>query len=196
MIKKTFVITTVMFCIALMLIACSSGDNNKDNENSINTITNNINEEDISETENNDGIENVWVDEPKVDNLNLIPRETKLNGFTFYIKKAFLWRDFMPISPPDGKPLAVVVEVEAKDKESFPKHFEANQLWIFNGDEKWEATVSDVKAAESNSIELSAGGGPKWKIGAKVDVVIKIEDKKSKEYILIRIPDQEIQKTN
>lgn len=200
MYRKTFILIVVLCCFVFILPGCS-GDNKRndtqaDNTDNTNTTSNNTNSDNMSTDESSNHIEDVLVDEPKADKLDHILQESNLNGFTLNFKEAYLWRDFMPISPPDGKPLAITAKVEVVGKSHFPKHFEINKLWIFNGDDKWEAEVSGVGGDKDNTIELSANNGPKWQVGSQVDVVVRVEDGKSEEYIFLRLANQTIQKTS
>jgi len=105
-----------------------------------------------------------------------------------YILEAYLWRDFMPISPPDGKPLIALIWVTAVDLLPFPTTLDADRLWVINGQQVWEAEFSNEELPENSDrkhqLEKIARSGPKWGPGLYVDVVVRIVDCKNKEYLL------------
>lgn len=110
--------------------------------------------------------------------LELIPRVEIIsingNNFTFEI---YLWRDFMPPSPPDGKELRAVVTLYALNFSTFPtENFTANQMWVFYKGEIWNPKFEFpiVSYKDSSSISMSASGGPKWGPGVYVNVTLEV----------------------
>jgi hypothetical protein len=102
-----------------------------------------------------------------------------------------LWRDFMPIAPPDGKPLAGVLRVRAVDGSAVPAGMAADTAWVVRGSEVWSSFVpppSDKTAAE---YETTFSNGPKWGPDEIVDVVIRLRDAAGS-VVLLRAPQQRI----
>ncbi len=107
---------------------------------------------------------------------------------TKLILETYLWRDFMPISPPDGKPLRAVIKILPVNSETLPKNIIADKLWIIHKKEIWEESLP-VKKSESSDEPLSklekvASGGPKWEPGDSVTVVVQLKDGSGKAYLL------------
>ena len=109
----------------------------------------------------------------------------------------YLWRDFMPISPPDGKPLIAVVQVAEKDREEVVPEVTAEYLWVINGKDIWATTFEDEYRPPSSDyvIERTARDGPKWGPHISVDVVVGLKID-SGELQLLKAPDQWIHRTD
>lgn len=107
-----------------------------------------------------------------------------------------LWRDFMPISPPDGKPLGVVLQVTTEDTVEVPAAVRADLVWVLNGGENWSAVPREERPRSETSpvYELVARDGPKWGPGITVDVVIRLRDADGRTFLL-RAPKQDIRGT-
>jgi hypothetical protein len=89
-----------------------------------------------------------------------------------------LWRDFQPVSPPDGKPLVAVLRVQTAKREVLTSSFYVDAAWISNGAEVWSARVGDDRLASPSPVyyEVTARDGPKWGPGVPVDVVVRIRE--------------------
>ncbi len=114
-----------------------------------------------------------------------------------YALDAFIWRDFMPFCPPNGRPLIASVSVTATDSLEFPKSIDADRIWIVNGSDVWESgfsTEERTRHSSSNHLEKIARGGPKWQTGIKVDVVVRVIDGADNIYLL-KASDQPINRT-
>lgn len=90
----------------------------------------------------------------------------------------YLWRDFMPISPPDGRPLAASIRVVAVDGAGFPSDITVDRVWV-HGPGVWETAPAEVRRAPDagtppSQIEVFANEGPKWDPGIEVDVVVRM----------------------
>ena len=90
----------------------------------------------------------------------------------------FLWRDFMPVSPPDGKPLVAVLRVQANDGAALAATFHVDGAWVIYGAEVWAASVGEEKLASPSTVyyEVVARDGPKWGPNVSVDVVVRIRE--------------------
>lgn len=104
------------------------------------------------------------------------------------VLETYLWRDFMPVSPPDGKPLRAVVTLLPVHSEHLPADIDAKKIWIIQGEEVWANLLSTVSPAEPDHpvirLEKTAANGPKWGPGIEVIVVVEIHDKEGKTYLL------------
>jgi len=115
-----------------------------------------------------------------------------------YVLETYLWRDFMPISPPDGKPLIAIAWITAVDSQPFPSSLDADLLWVINEDEIWKEKCSikrELGARRQHQLEIIAREGPKWGPGIYVDVVVRIIDEENNIYLL-RAEDQLIGRTD
>lgn len=133
-----------------------------------------------------------------VDKLLSAPEEIELRNGK-YTLETYLWRDFMPISPPDGKPLIALIRITAADSREFPLSIDANRLWVINDREVWETGFSKEKIRRQpqrkHQLEKIARNGPKWGPGIRVDVVVRIIDRENNTYLL-RASDQRIHRTD
>jgi hypothetical protein len=133
----------------------------------------------------------------EVKELLAAPQTVTIQGITFALE-AELWRDFMPISPPEGKPLAALVMVTAAGTGEFPPSLLVDRLWVIHGQEVWETEFSGEKIpldpAHRNQLKKMARGGPKWGPGIEVDVVVRIVDS-SKNTTFLRVSNIMIKKT-
>ena len=116
------------------------------------------------------------------------PDKIEIDGREFILETC-LWRDFMPLSPPNGKPLIALIWVTATDSLEFPSSVDANRLWVvFNDEEVWETDFSDEELPEEpnrkHQLARIARDGPKWGPGIQVDVVVRIIDGENNIYLL------------
>ena len=103
-----------------------------------------------------------------------------------------LWRDFMPISPPDGKPLVAVLTIVAEDGSAVPATVTADTSWVIFSDQVWSAAVEQRPRAETApAYEVIARNGPKWGPDVTVDVVVRLVDSTGRAFLL-RAPGQTI----
>ncbi len=122
------------------------------------------------------------------------PEKVVIDGREYDLD-AFLWRDFMPISPPDGHLLAAVITVTATDSLELPPGLDANRLWVIDGNKVWETEFSDWRnRPRPYQLKKSVGGGPKWGPEIFVDVVVRLVQ--GDRTYLIKAPDQRIGRTD
>jgi hypothetical protein len=98
------------------------------------------------------------------------------------VLRTSMWRDFMPITEPDGRPLIAVVEVFNSSNVNISDKLNIDKLWIINGQEIWESELA-YKSVGSRKQRV-ARNGPKWGPNIKVDVVVRIVGEDKKEYFL------------
>jgi S-formylglutathione hydrolase FrmB len=111
------------------------------------------------------------------DDFRAAPAAARLAGQSVSIEP-FLWRDFQPISPPDGKPLTAVVRVRAAGGATLAAEVTADSLWVISGDQAWAARAvqEQPRSATGAYLEVVARNGPKWGPGVRVDVVVRVRD--------------------
>jgi hypothetical protein len=110
---------------------------------------------------------------------------------------SFLWRDFMPVSPPDGKPLAAVLRFRAADGKPLTASFTVDAAWVVNGTDVWATRVEEQGNARYDPLfyEVVAHDGPKWGPGIRVDVVVRVREQSGSTQLL-RAADQLISRTD
>jgi hypothetical protein len=120
------------------------------------------------------------------------PTQVTVSGKTLTLTTN-LWRDFMPISPPEGKPLVAALQIRTGDASHVPSEVTADMVWVIHGDALWSATPREdrTRAETSPVYEVIARDGPKWGPGISVEVVVRLRDAAARSYLL-RAPKQMI----
>jgi len=101
----------------------------------------------------------------------------------------FMWRDFQPLSPANGKPLIAVVTLRAPVGSMVPSGVHPEYLWVLTTDSIWSAplVLEDPNHMPANELEVVARNGPKWGPGTLVDAVVGIQaPSDSLQLVLIR----------
>ena len=111
--------------------------------------------------------------------------------------ETFLWRDFMPVAPPDGQPLLASLQVRTADGSDVPATVRADMVWVLNGSETWSVVPREEKSRSNTApyYEVMARDGPKWGPGITVDVVVRLRDAEERAFLL-RAPGQMIHRTD
>jgi hypothetical protein len=125
-----------------------------------------------------------------------VPTTTAIGGLTLSLEP-YLWRDFQPSSPPNGKPLVAVVRLHAVDGTAIPTSVRVAGLWIVNGGDVWTASPREqqLRIPGASTFEVVARDGPKWGPGIDVDVVVGVRDGAGA-MSLLRAPAQRINRTD
>jgi len=128
--------------------------------------------------------------------LSLATKFAAISGQNYTLATT-LWRDGQPISPPDGKPLIVVVNIIESNAEIFSTEVRADSLWIISGNQVWSGIFSteNRSGVPVHIREKIARDGPKWGPGIQVDVVVSLLDKEERFYLL-KAENQLIQRTD
>lgn len=111
-----------------------------------------------------------------------------------------LWRDFMPISPPDGKPLAAIIFITTADSSQFPSAVSSDAVWIVNENQVWKSwftygLVPPDLQKPYNIVEF-ASNGPKWGPGIYVTVIVRVYSSQEKKSYFLRASNQWISRTD
>jgi hypothetical protein len=114
-----------------------------------------------------------------------------------YTLETYLWRDFMPVSPPDGKPLIAIANIKSPGRTNIQSEINATQMWVIKDKEVWETEFTNEQPSTAgNVLEKVGRGGPKWGPGISVDVVVKVIDLKSGKDYLLKASNQSIHRTD
>ncbi len=116
-------------------------------------------------------------------------------GNITYSLETYMWRDFMPISPPDGKPLIVVIKIHASGVLEFPSTISLERLWLIYGTEIISALPTNEYKLYGSTYEMIFREGPKWGPGIFINVVVKLKGINFRIYYLKAI-DQPIHRTD
>jgi len=112
-----------------------------------------------------------------LDDLLAAPLVFEINGRQFKLE-TFVWRDLMPTVDPDGFRLNAAVYLTAVDGQPFPDEIDSNRIWVINGEDVWETTYLGESrprdSAHLYQLEKVANGGPRWDVGAQVEVVVRV----------------------
>jgi hypothetical protein len=108
--------------------------------------------------------------------LTSAPTRIVLGGRTLTLD-ASLWRDFMPVSPPDGKPLAGALRIKTEDGSAVPAGVAADTAWVVHLSEVWSTLVIPQPRENTAPVyEVSVMNGPKWGPNVTVDVIVRLRD--------------------
>ena len=125
--------------------------------------------------------------------LAAVPVQVRLDEETLTLE-SYLWRDFMPVAPPDGRPLAAVLRLRALDGSMSPG-IAADSAWVVYGREVWATQLLRPQSPpEQGALELIARDGPKWPPEARVDVVVRVHSRGTA--VLVRAANQRIRRTD
>jgi hypothetical protein len=130
--------------------------------------------------------------------LMTAPDTVVVEGRHLYLT-TYLWRDFMPISPPGGKPLIAIAYLTATDTAHLPATITADAIWIVRDSLAWNGWFTNETSppgeSRPNRIVKVARDGPAWGPHIFVDVIVRILDGRGHAQLL-RAPHQWIDRTD
>jgi hypothetical protein len=88
---------------------------------------------------------------------------------------AFLNRDFMPFTPPDGKPMFAMLTVRSVDGVQIPSGLTWRSATVSYAGQQWESVPGAQPSSDPAVLLGRSAGGPKWGPGVLVDVVVTLE---------------------
>jgi hypothetical protein len=103
-----------------------------------------------------------------------------------YYLYAFLWRDFMPICPPNGHPLISINRLISVDSSAIPNNIKLIKQYVVYEDLVWISQYeNETHTIPDYILEGVSRNGPKWGPDVIVEVITKITDiKTNKDYYL------------
>jgi hypothetical protein len=121
---------------------------------------------------------NISIDKELIQELNADAYDTLFLESGTFILDAYIWRDFQPISPPNGKPMFSINWLINIDSVKIPDNIDLIKQFVINTDSIWISDyLNDVRPNQPiYKIEKYSNGGPKWGPGINVDVVAQIYD--------------------
>ena len=123
--------------------------------------------------------------DPVNPDLSTAPSSVTIDGKALSLSTS-LWRDFMPISPPDGKPLVGALTIRTSDGSGVPADVRAESAWVVFGADTW-ATVPREERSRTETApayEVIVREGPKWGPGVEVDVIVRLKTPNGAAYLL------------
>ena len=79
-----------------------------------------------------------------IDDLRTTPLSVEIDGQELALTP-YLWRDFMPSSPPDGKPLVALLRIQAADNATVSSSIHVDAVWVILGNEVWSSEVTEER---------------------------------------------------
>src|SRR5262245_40425847 len=86
---------------------------------------------------------------PLLETLHRAPEGQTLEGGTTVSLYSSLWRDFMPISPPEGKPLIAVFELREANQVALSTDLSIEAAFVVLGDKVWSSYPQVESACSS-----------------------------------------------
>ena len=116
--------------------------------------------------------------------------DTLTIGSNSFVLDAYLWRDFQPVTPPNGKPMISINWLINTNLVKIPDNISMVKQYVFYNDEIWVADYESEAPAPSlpeYKLERISRNGPKWGPDIYVDVISQIRDSQSnKDYYIKR----------
>jgi len=111
-----------------------------------------------------------------------------INSQNYFID-AYLWRDFQPNSPPNGKPLISINWLISSDSRPIPDNIVMKQQYVIYRDSVWIANYENETGPSTPDykIEKISRNGPKWGPKVYVDVVAKISNTKTNQDYYLKL---------
>ena len=113
-----------------------------------------------------------------LDDLLTAPVAVTISDRQFTLETV-VYRDFMPGENAGGSPLIAVAYLTAVDGQPFPAEIDGTRIWVVNGKEVWETNFADESRPRDQThlyqLEKVARGGPKWDVGAQVEVIVRVQ---------------------
>lgn len=139
----------------------------------------------------------IRIDSELISGLNSKSYDTLIIDSNRFVLDAYLWRDFMPISPPGGKPMISINWLIDIDSTEIPDNIDLIEQYVIYNDSIWICTYEDEPrpAQPDYMIEKICREGPKWDTGIYVDVISKVHDYSSDRDYYIRIKSVYVERT-
>lgn len=114
-----------------------------------------------------------------------------------YVLDAYLWRDFMPISPPNGRQLISINWLSTVDHSPIPANIQMIKQYVINGNYVWIANYfDDATYPEEFKMERVSRYGPKWGPDVTVLVVSVLKNRDTNSIHLIKVKNVTIGRTD
>lgn len=141
---------------------------------------------------------NIRIDKELISELNSKSYDTLIIESNRFVLDAYLWRDFMPVSPSDGKPMISINWLRDIDSTEISDNIDLIEQYVVYNDSIW---ISEYENESSSTqpdfkIEKISREGPKWGPEIYVDVISKVRVSNTNSDYYIRIKDVFVERTN
>ena len=130
------------------------------------------------------------IDEEQISQIREAAVDTLIIGSNSFVLDAYLWRDFMPISPENGKPMISINWLVSTNLVAIPNNISMVKQYVFYEDSIWVANYENEAPTPSlpeYKLERISRNGPKWGPKIYVDVISQIYDSQTnKNYYIER----------
>jgi len=132
---------------------------------------------------------------PTASDLTSIPQRIVVRGESLMLE-TYIWRDFMPIAPPDGRAMIAAVSIKTVSANPIPPGIDADSLWMFKNGDIWATAFSgEDRPSDPHVLSKVAREGPLWEPGTSVDVVVRVRDNSGQTWLL-KAANQTIHRTD
>ena len=123
--------------------------------------------------------------------------ETLVTETGSFVLEAYLWRDFMPVSPSGGKPLVAINKLISTNLIPIPDNIHLARQYVIYNDFCWISSYEDEERPQDKyRQEKISRNGPLWGPGVRVDVVVAVYDSKTQKTYFIINKDTRIIRTD
>ena len=125
--------------------------------------------------------------------------DTLIIGSNSFVLDAYLWRDFMPESPVDGKSMISINWLITTDLVNIPNNISMVKQYVFYGDSIWVANYENeapIPNLPKYKMERISRNGPKWGPKIYVDVISQIYDSLTNKKYYIERKGVYVERTN
>jgi hypothetical protein len=150
---------------------------------------------DSEKPENVNAVRNV--DDPALDVITQAVESLTI-GANSFVLETYLWRDFMPVSEPDGSPMIAINWLVDVNSNAIPDNIDLMKQYVFYEDMVWEVGYTDEvpPSVFDHKIEKISRGGPKWGPRIHVDVVAEVRDSSTGQSHYIMCPNALVERTD
>ncbi|MBN1416906.1 MAG: hypothetical protein JW973_17545 [Bacteroidales bacterium] len=143
-------------------------------------------------------VSNIRIDTELILELNSKAYDTLIIESNKFVLDAYLWRDFMPISPSDGKALISINWLRDIDSIEISDNIDLIEQYVINNDSIWISKYENESSSTQPKykIEKISKDGPKWGPKTYVDVISKVCDSNTNNDYYIRIKNIYIERTD
>lgn len=102
------------------------------------------------------------------------PTEVSLAGITVTLTPT-VWRDFQPGGDQTDTRLLGALRIVSLDASPLPEGIVVKTVWFVRGTDAWRTEPKrEYSGPPASQIEFMARGGPRWPVGATVDILLDL----------------------
>ena len=112
-------------------------------------------------------------DHARITGLTEVPNPSVQTAAALTLE-TYLWRDFMPIAPPGGRPLAAAFRVRSADGSPLPPGTSIVSASVFYQGQTWLTSPTPETSNDPAMVIGRSSGGPLWGPGVTVNVSVLV----------------------